>query len=171
MTELWNRRGATFFGPSREERAAPENSKAGSSPRTPKVANSAARRDISSVTCQVEDLIAAGVPPTDVPVITPYAAQARLLRDRIDSPGVEVDSVDGFLGCEKEAVVISLVRSNTKGELAILTDTRRMNVALTRARRKLIVFGDSSTLANHEFYLRLLEFFKREDVYGTVWEI
>ena len=67
--------------------------------------------------------------------------------------------------------MISLVRSNTKGELGFLTDTRRMNVALTRARRKLIVFGDSSTLANHEFYLRLLEFFDREDVYGTVWEI
>ena len=67
--------------------------------------------------------------------------------------------------------MISLVRSNTKGELGFLTDTRRMNVALTRARRKLIVFGDSSTLANHEFDLRLLEFFDREDVYGTVWEI
>ena len=120
---------------------------------------------------QVEELIAAGVAPTDVAVITPYAAQARLLRDLIDAPGVEVDTVDGFQGREKEAVVISLVRSNTKGELGFLTDTRRMNVALTRARRKLIVFGDSSTLANHEFYLRLLEFFEREDVYGTVWEL
>ena len=88
----------------------------------------------------------------------------------IDERAVEVDTVDGFQGREKEAVVISLVRSNTSGELGFLTDTRRMNVALTRARRKLIVFGDSSTLANHDFYLRLIEYFEMEDVYGTVWE-
>lgn len=120
---------------------------------------------------QVEELLTAGVKPTEIAVITPYSAQARLLRDLIASQGVEVDTVDGFQGREKEAIVISLVRSNTKGEVGFLSDTRRMNVALTRARRKLIVFGDSSTLANHEFYLRLLEYFEREDVYGTVWEL
>lgn len=120
---------------------------------------------------QVADLITAGVAPADIAVVTPYSAQARLLRDRIESTAVEVDTVDGFQGREKEAIVISLVRSNTKGELGFLTDTRRINVALTRARRKLVVFGDSSTLANHEFYLRLLEYFEAEDVYGTVWEL
>lgn len=120
---------------------------------------------------QVNELLAAGLKPTELAVITPYAAQARLLRDLITSPAVEVDTVDGFQGREKEVIVISLVRSNTRGELGFLTDTRRMNVALTRARRKLIVFGDSSTLANHDFYLRLLEYFEREDVYGTVWEL
>lgn len=123
------------------------------------------------VAAQVARLIELGIAPADIAVITPYAAQARLLRDLVESPGVEVDTVDGFQGREKEAVVISLVRSNQKGELGFLTDTRRMNVALTRARRKLIVFGDSSTLANHEFYFRLLEYFEQEDVYGTVWEL
>ena len=97
--------------------------------------------------------------------------EARRLRGLITDADVEIDTVDGFQGREKEAVVISLVRSNTKGELGFLTDTRRMNVALTRARRKLIVFGDSATLANHEFYLRLLEYFEQQDAYGTVWEI
>ncbi len=119
---------------------------------------------------QVQELLTAGVLPADIAVITPYAAQARLLRQLIDNPVIEIDTVDGFQGREKEAVVISLVRSNTKGELGFLTDTRRMNVALTRARRKLIVFGDSSTLANHDFYLRLLEYFEGEEAYGTVWD-
>ncbi len=120
---------------------------------------------------QVAELIAAGVRSSEIAVITPYSAQARLLRELIADAAVEIDTVDGFQGREKEAVVISLVRSNAKGELGFLTDTRRMNVALTRARRKLIVFGDSSTLANHEFYLRLLNYFEGENAYGTVWEI
>jgi superfamily I DNA and/or RNA helicase len=119
----------------------------------------------------VRELIKAGVSPGEIAVITPYSAQARLLRDTMDNSDVEVDTVDGFQGREKEAIVISLVRSNSKGELGFLTDTRRINVALTRARRKLIVFGDSSTLANHDFYLRLLEYFEQQDAYGTVWEI
>ena len=117
------------------------------------------------------ELIEAGVLPSEIAVITPYSAQARLLRDLIPDTGVEIDTVDGFQGREKEVVIISLVRSNDKGELGFLNDTRRMNVALTRARRKLIVFGDSATLAHHEFYLRLLNYFEREDAYGTVWEI
>lgn len=119
---------------------------------------------------QVAQLKAIGVSPSDIAVISPYAAQARLLRDLIADPAVEIDTVDGFQGREKEAIIISLVRSNSKGELGFLTDVRRMNVALTRARRKLIVFGDSATLANHEFYLRLLNYFEERDAYGTVWE-
>ncbi|MBS0206842.1 MAG: AAA family ATPase [Planctomycetes bacterium] len=120
---------------------------------------------------QVVDLLEAGIAASDIAIITPYSAQTRFLRDRIESAAVEVDTVDGFQGREKEAIIISLVRSNPRGELGFLTDTRRINVALTRARRKLMVFGDSSTLANHEFYLRLLEYFERENVYGTVWEL
>ena len=120
---------------------------------------------------QVAELIAIGVTPNEIAVITPYAAQVRLLRNLIADPAVEVDTVDGFQGREKEAIVISLVRSNPNGELGFLNDTRRMNVALTRARRKLIVFGDSSTLANHEFYLRLLEYFEQQAAYGTIWEL
>ena len=99
-----------------------------------------------------------------------YSAQARLIRDLLEWAEVEVDTVDGFQGREKEAVVISMVRSNSRGEVGFLNDTRRMNVALTRPRRKLIVIGDSSTLANHDFYLRLLNYFEAEAVYGTVWD-
>ena len=85
-------------------------------------------------------------------------------------PGLEIDSVDGFQGREKEAVVISLVRSNTKGEIGFLADVRRMNVALTRARRKLLVIGDTATLSNHPFYARLIEYFESIGAYHTVWE-
>ncbi len=120
---------------------------------------------------QVQELLSAGVAPTEIAIITPYAAQARLLRTLVDNAAIEIDTVDGFQGREKEAVVISLVRSNTTGEVGFLSDTRRTNVALTRARRKLIVIGDSSTLANHEFYRRMLDHFEREGAYGTVWDL
>jgi len=103
-------------------------------------------------------------------VIAPYAAQVRLLREQLSMPGLEIDSVDGFQGREKEAVVISLVRSNAKGELGFLADERRMNVALTRARRKLLVIGDSATLSHSPFYGRMLDYFERLGAYRTVWE-
>jgi superfamily I DNA and/or RNA helicase len=83
---------------------------------------------------------------------------------------VEIDSVDGFQGREKEAVVISLVRSNATGEIGFLADVRRMNVALTRARRKLLVIGDSATLGGHPFYKRMIEYFEAAGAYRTVWE-
>ena len=119
----------------------------------------------------VSDLVTTGVAISDIAVISPYSAQVRLLRQLLPDACLEIDTVDGFQGREKEAIVISLVRSNITGELGFLSDTRRMNVALTRARRKLIVVGDSSTLANHPFYLRLLNYFEREGAYGTVWDV
>ena len=103
-------------------------------------------------------------------MIAPYAAQVRLLRELLAVPGLEIDSVDGFQGREKEAVVISLVRSNPKGEIGFLGDVRRMNVAMTRARRKLLVIGDSATLAGHPFYRRMIEYFEGLGAYRTVWE-
>jgi hypothetical protein len=120
---------------------------------------------------KVRALLDAGVLAEQVAVIAPYRAQVRLLRDLLaDVPGLEVDSVDGFQGREKEAVVLSLVRSNPEGEIGFLADTRRTNVALTRARRKLLVIGDSATLANHPFYQRLLTYFETTGAYSSVWE-
>ncbi|HKI38387.1 MAG TPA: AAA domain-containing protein [Gemmataceae bacterium] len=125
----------------------------------------------ADVVCRkVRALLEAGVAPGDVAVIAPYAAQVRLLRERLAVPGLEIDSVDGFQGREKEAVVISLVRSNAEGEIGFLADVRRMNVALTRARRQLLVVGDSATLAVDPFYVRLFEYFERIGAYHTVWE-
>ncbi len=123
---------------------------------------------------KVSALIGAGLLPDQIAVISPYAAQVRLLREKLaaasDADGVEVDTVDGFQGREQEVVIISLVRSNNSGEIGFLGDTRRMNVALTRARRKLIVIGDSATIGGHPFYGRLLEYFEHTSSYHTVWE-
>jgi superfamily I DNA and/or RNA helicase len=119
---------------------------------------------------KVEQLLEAGVAATNIAVIAPYAAQVRWLRERVKEPALEIDTVDGFQGREKEAILISLVRSNREGEIGFLADTRRMNVALTRARRKLIVIGDSSTLGGHPFYAALLDYFQEINGYHTVWD-
>ncbi|MEN6459292.1 MAG: AAA domain-containing protein [Thermoguttaceae bacterium] len=120
---------------------------------------------------KVQELLDAGLAPPDIAVISPYAAQVRLLRELLDVPGLEIDSVDGFQGREKEAVVFSLVRSNAKGEIGFLGDVRRMNVAMTRARRKLVVIGDSATLASDPFYQRMLEYVEGLKAYRTVWDV
>ena len=124
---------------------------------------------------KVRQLLASGISAADIAVIAPYAAQVRWLRQHVADPAVEIDSleidsVDGFQGREKEAVVISLVRSNREGEIGFLADTRRMNVALTRARRKLIVVGDSATLGGHPFYAALFDYFQSIGSYHTVWD-
>jgi superfamily I DNA and/or RNA helicase len=111
-----------------------------------------------------------GVDPEQVAVIAPYAAQVRWLRNRPELRGVEIDTVDGFQGREKEAVLITLTRSNERGEIGFLADTRRTNVALTRARRKLIVIGDSATLGGNEFYGRLMEYFEQQASYRSAFE-
>jgi predicted DNA helicase len=128
------------------------------------------RQEAAVVARKVRELVAAGLAARDIAVISPYGAQVRLLREQLDVPGLEIDSVDGFQGREKEAVVISLVRSNPKGEIGFLADIRRMNVGITRARRKLLMVGDSATLGGHPFYTRLLEYCEGLGAYRTVWE-
>ncbi|MBL8815744.1 MAG: AAA family ATPase [Planctomyces sp.] len=113
---------------------------------------------------------AAGVKPSDIAVIAPYAAQVRWLRDHARWNQLEIDTVDGFQGREKEVVLISLVRSNLTGEIGFLSDARRMNVAMTRARRKLIIIGDSSTLASDPFFASLLEWFESCGALRSAWE-
>jgi predicted DNA helicase len=125
----------------------------------------------AEVVCRLADqFVSMGVPPSDVAVISPYAAQVRLLRERLSDPRIEVDSVDGFQGREKEVVLISLVRSNREGQIGFLSDHRRMNVAITRARCRLVLVGDSATLASDPFYGRLLEYVERRGTYRTAWE-
>jgi ATP-dependent RNA/DNA helicase IGHMBP2 len=94
------------------------------------------------------ELAEAGVKPHWAALISPYAAQVRHLRHQVPH-GLEVGTVDGFQGREKEVILLSLVRSNDQGEVGFLSDTRRMNVAMTRARRFLMVVGDSATIGRH----------------------
>ncbi len=121
------------------------------------------------VALKVTALLDIGVTSSELAVITPYAAQVRWLRERLKQAQIEVDTVDGFQGREKEVVIISLVRSNVAGDIGFLADVRRMNVALTRARRKLILIGDSSTVGRHPFYQRLLAYVEAHGGYQTVW--
>lgn len=126
-------------------------------------------QEAALVVSKVQQLSAAGVHADDIAVITPYAAQVQYLREQLPA-AVEVGSVDGFQGREKEAVIISLVRSNPEGNVGFLAETRRMNVALTRARRKLIVIGDSATITAHPFYARMIDYFDAIGAYHSVWE-
>jgi predicted DNA helicase len=123
-------------------------------------------------------LIGAGVSPEEIAIISPYSAQVKLLTSMVwgdkgepgDLASLEIDSVDAFQGREKEAVILSLVRSNREGQLGFLTDTRRMNVAMTRAKRKLIMIGDSATLSNHPFFEDLLRYVESVNGYRSAWE-
>ena len=138
-------------------------------------------KEAEFVVFKVRQLVAQGVDVSDISVIAPYAAQTRRIRDFFrsiktesgepsDLAQVEVDTVDGFQGREKEVIVISLVRSNASGEIGFLKDYRRTNVALTRARRKLIVIGDSATLGGDDFYGSLFQYFEEIGVYRSVFE-
>jgi superfamily I DNA and/or RNA helicase len=129
------------------------------------------RQEADLVVKSVRRLLAAGVPPAGIGVITAYRAQVRLLREKLaDVPELEIDSVDGFQGREKEAIVVSFVRSNPEGEIGFLGETRRTNVAFTRARRCLVAVGDSATLSHHPFYQRLIARFEATGAYSSVWE-
>ena len=115
-------------------------------------------------------LAAAGLTAADVAVITPYSGQVELLRRELAGlQGLEVDTVDGFQGREKEAVLVSLVRSNPEGEIGFLADIRRMNVAMSRARRHLWVTGDSATLARHPFYAAFSAYCEEQGAYDSAW--
>ncbi len=112
----------------------------------------------------VESLTECGVPADEIGVITPYLSQVKLIRRMLEKRGVEceVKSVDGFQGREKEVVVISFVRSNLAKEIGFVKDRRRLNVAMTRAKSKLVLIGDSSTLGANEPFDRLFEWLKKQ---------
>ncbi|UKK48372.1 AAA domain-containing protein [Prevotella sp. E9-3] len=102
----------------------------------------------------------------DVGIISPYRAQVQLLRKMIKKSEffkpfrslITVNTIDGFQGQERDIIVVSLVRSNDEGQIGFLRDLRRMNVAITRARMKLIILGDRHTLCRHPFYRKLWEY-------------
>ncbi|KAG0567437.1 hypothetical protein KC19_7G135000 [Ceratodon purpureus] len=127
------------------------------------------RQEANLVMNIVERLISDPDISGDIGVIAPYAAQVRLLRDLLlilekQDPGkfinVEVATVDGFQGREKEVIVFSTVRCNKERRLGFVTDPRRMNVAFTRARRGLVVVGSSSTLSSNNYWASWLKYMR-----------
>lgn len=101
----------------------------------------------------------------DIAVITPYKDQVELINNKLDLDELEVNTVDGFQGREKEVIILSLVRSNQYGNIGFLRDLRRLNVSLTRAKRKLIIIGDSSTINSNEVYQRLINYVQEDGYY------
>lgn len=154
ILEFWDTAGAEWYD---------EKEPDGESKRNPKEAR--------WVVEQVRDLLELGVEPEEIAVIAPYAAQVRFLKNRLQIENLEIDTVDGFQGREKEAVVVTFVRSNPEGEIGFLSDVRRTNVALTRAKRHLRIIGDSATLCNNSFYREMIEYFEDQEAYHTVWEL
>jgi predicted DNA helicase len=95
--------------------------------------------------------------PEDIGIISPYDQQVSRLKSTLRDYHVEIKSIDGFQGREKEVIIISLVRSNNEGNIGFLNDYRRLNVALTRAKRKLIIIGNPKTLYSNPLYKNLIE--------------
>ena len=101
----------------------------------------------------------------DFGLISPYKAQVQYLRRKVKQDAffkpfhslITINTVDGFQGQERDVILISLVRANEEGQIGFLNDLRRMNVAITRARMKLIILGDAATLTRHPFYKKLYE--------------
>ncbi len=102
----------------------------------------------------------------DFGIISPYKAQVQYLRYKIKASGslkpyrslLTVNTVDGFQGQERDVIFISLVRANEDGQIGFLNDLRRMNVAITRARMKLVILGEAETMKRHKFYKELIEY-------------
>lgn len=110
-------------------------------------------------------------------IVSPYRQQVVKMQEYIKTDfdhypeaNITVDTIDSFQGQERDIIYISMVRCNDMGEIGFLKDTRRMNVAMTRARKKLIILGDSATLAAFPFYGQLLDYVEKTDGYTTAWE-
>jgi ATP-dependent RNA/DNA helicase IGHMBP2 len=117
--------------------------------------------------------------PEDLPsigIVSPYREQTIYMKEMIaedealSALPLDINTIDAFQGQERDVIYISLVRSNTKSEIGFLKDYRRMNVAMTRAKKKLIIVGDSATLGNDPFYQNFLDYCDGLNSYKTAWE-
>lgn len=114
----------------------------------------------------------------DIGIISPYKEQRELLKESLLTfdysnylvNELDVKTIDGFQGEERDVIYISLVRSNPNSEIGFLSDIRRMNVALTRAKKKLVVIMDTATIGNHPFYKSFIEYCEKNNFYKSAWE-
>ena len=109
-------------------------------------------------------------------IISPYAEHVRYARTKVEADeelralDITINSIDGFQGQEKDLIIISLTRSNDMGIIGFLSDYRRLNVAMTRAKKKLVIIGDGATLSSNEMYLQLIEHVESEGHLQSAWE-
>ena len=123
----------------------------------------------------IEKLKLAGAKEEHIGVITPYKDHEEYIKNLVKSEKckmksdlLEIKSVDGFQGREKEIIILSLVRANEKEEIGFLNDIRRLNVSITRAKRKLIIIGDAKTLSVHRTYKNLIQYIKKNGILKEV---
>lgn len=116
--------------------------------------------------------------PPSIGLISPYRKQVKLFDELLSTyPNLEknkelitIQTIDSFQGQERDAIFISLTRSNTDQKIGFLNELRRINVAMTRAKKKLVIIGDSSTLSQHKFYNDLMDYAEKENAYKSCWE-
>lgn len=126
----------------------------------------------------IEDLQIRQIEPPQMSIISPYRAQCQHIEEEFNEDEtltkylefLDINTIDAFQGQERDLVYISLVRSNEKSEIGFLSDYRRMNVAMTRAKKQLIVIGDSATIGNDDFYVTFLDYVEKNGVYRSAWE-
>ncbi|NWR49136.1 SMBP2 protein, partial [Regulus satrapa] len=128
--------------------------------------------EVQLVGMHIQALVDAGVKAKDIAVVAPYNLQVDMLQQHLchSHPELEIKSVDGFQGREKEAVILSFVRSNRKGEVGFLAEERRINVAVTRARRQVAVVCDSHTVGSRPFLRRLLDHLSQHGLVRSAFE-
>ena len=113
-----------------------------------------------------------------IAVISPYRQQIQLLKEQLQhstqlqvyGDKISVNTIDSFQGQERDIVYISMTRSNSESRIGFLSDIRRMNVAMTRARKKLVVIGDSATLSQFPFYANFIAYAEQQNAYQSAWE-
>ncbi len=128
------------------------------------------------VTSLAEHYTAASFPT--IAIISPYKEQLHVLKEQLQQAAnlqpylhrIAVNTIDSFQGQERDIVYISMTRSNTDSIIGFLADTRRMNVAMTRARKKLVVIGDSATLSQNQFYADLISYAEKQNAYKSAWD-
>ena len=114
----------------------------------------------------------------DIAVISPYQGQIEELKElapqfevlQAQGPQLSINTIDSFQGQERDVVYISMTRSNAESTIGFLSDVRRMNVAMTRARKKLVVIGDSATLSQLPFYADFISYAQERNAYQSAWE-
>ena len=126
--------------------------------------------EVGVVGAALATLLDAGVQPEQIGVIAPYSAQVARLSALAEAEGIEVATVNAFQGREAEVIVMSFTRSNRDGELGFVADRRRLTVAVTRARRLLVMCGDSATLGRHSDFAELLDQVELHSVWQSPWD-
>ena len=130
------------------------------------------------VTCHLESLRHELVEKEwpEIAILSPYREQVEYIEEEIEKDEhygtlpIRVQTIDGFQGQEMDVVILSLVRSNSRSEIGFLQDYRRMNVAMTRAQRQLVVIGDSATIGNDPFYAKFLDHCQETGAWRSAWE-